>query len=431
MFLLSTHHSVLSTMLMKRSPLLVIFVTVFINLIGFGIFIPLLPFYARSPEFNASPRTIGLLFASYSIMQFLFSPVLGRLSDRYGRRPLLLLSMVGTGISFLILGTATTVWMLFAGRILDGITGGNISIAQAYVADVTRPEERAKGMGLIGAAFGLGFTFGPLIGGTLSRWGISVPFFFAAGLSFVNAALIYFMLPESLGPEDRLKHAANADRKERRQQLLQPRLIFVLFIYFLFVVAFSIMTTVFALYTMYRFDYDAQANGYLLAFIGVIAVIIQGGLIGRLTKLAGELRLIIVGLLLLALSLLALPFIGPAAGGLLGLLGVLAVIAVGNSLATPTLTSLVSKSVNVESQGGALGLAQSTASLARVVGPVIGAFLIHSRTAPQNMDDGSLLVTFLTAAGLAFAALLLALYVIRSQTMAADHRGLEVAAPSA
>ena len=418
-------------MLMRRSPLLVIFVTVFINLIGFGIFIPLLPFYARSPEFDASPRTIGLLFASYSVMQFLFSPVLGRLSDRYGRRPLLLLSMVGTGISFLILGGATTLWMLFAGRLLDGITGGNISIAQAYVADVTRPEERVRGMGLIGAAFGLGFTFGPLIGGTLSRWGISVPFFFAAGLSFVNAALIYFMLPETLGPEERLKHTASVSWRERWQQLIQLRLVFVLFIYFLFIVAFSIMTTVFALFTMYRFGYDAQANGYLLAFIGVIAVIIQGGLIGRLTKLAGELRLIIVGLLLLALSLLAMPFIGPTVGGLLGLLAVLAVIAVGNSFATPTLSSLASKSVSVENQGGALGLTQSMASLARVVGPLIGAVLIHSEMAPQNMDDRSLLVTLWTAAGITFAALLLAVYLVRShKTIATDQPNVEIAATS-
>lgn len=415
---------------MKRSPLLVIFITVFINLIGFGIFIPLLPFYARSPQFNAAPRTIGLLFASYSIMQFLFSPLLGRLSDRYGRRPLLLLSMIGTGISFLILGGATTLWMLFVGRILDGITGGNIAIAQAYIADVTRPEERAKGMGLIGAAFGLGFTFGPLIGGTLSRFGISVPFFFAAGLSFGNAALIYFLLPETLGPEERRKHTAGVSWKERTRQLAQPRLLSVLFIYFLFIVAFSIMTTVFALYTMYRFGYDAQANGYLLAFIGVIAVVIQGGLIGYLTKHFGELRLILLGLLLLALSLSAMPFIRPDTGGLIALLMVVAVIAIGNSFAAPTLTSLASKSVNAENQGGALGLTQSTASLARVVGPLIGAFLIQSHVAPQGMDDRSLLMTFWTAAGITFAALLLAFYVARSQAAAADHQGVEVAATS-
>ena len=150
---------------MKRSPLVVIFVTVFIDLVGFGIVIPVLPFYAEGTEFNVSPRTVGFLFASYSIMQLVFSPILGRLSDKYGRRPVLFLSIIGTGIGFLLLGFARTVWMLFAGRILDGITGGNISTAQAYIADITTKENRAKGMGLIGAAFGLGFIFGPALGG--------------------------------------------------------------------------------------------------------------------------------------------------------------------------------------------------------------------------------------------------------------------------
>src|ERR1700752_5182824 len=172
--------------MLNRSPLIVIFTTVFIDLVGFGIVIPVLPFYAEGTVFNATPRVVGLLFASYSVMQLIFSPVLGRLSDKHGRRPVLLVSILGTGIGFLILGFATTVWMLFLGRILDGISGGNISTAQAYIADITPKEDRAKGMGLIGAAFGLGFIFGPAIGGILSQWGIHVPFIFAAVLCFVN-----------------------------------------------------------------------------------------------------------------------------------------------------------------------------------------------------------------------------------------------------
>src|ERR687886_512508 len=182
---------------MKRSPLLVIFVTVFIDLVGFGIVIPVLPFYVEGTRFHASPRVVGLLFASYSIMQLVFSPILGRLSDRYGRRPVLFLSLLGTSVGFFVLGFAATLWMLFAGRIIDGITGGNISTAQAYIADVTTEENRARGMGLIGAAFGLGFTFGPAIGGVLSRRalqlgglhipGISVPLVFAGALAFANA----------------------------------------------------------------------------------------------------------------------------------------------------------------------------------------------------------------------------------------------------
>src|ERR671932_1224245 len=189
---LITHHS----SLMKRSPLVVIFVTVFIDLIGFGIVIPVLPYYVEGTKFNATPRAVGLLFASYSIMQLVFTPILGRLSDRYGRRPVLFLSLLGTSLGFFILGFATQLWMLFAGRVIDGVTGGNISTAQAYIADVTTEENRAKGMGLIGAAFGLGFIFGPAIGGVLSRWGINVPFLFAAGMCFMNATLLYFVLPE-------------------------------------------------------------------------------------------------------------------------------------------------------------------------------------------------------------------------------------------
>src|SRR3712207_6355401 len=174
---------------MNRSPLLVIFVTVFIDLVGFGIVIPVLPFYVEGTRFDASPRVVGLLFASYSVMQLVFSPILGRLSDRRGRRPVLFLSLLGTSLGFFVLGFANTLWMLFAGRIIDGITGGNISTAQAYIADVTTERDRAKGMGMIGAAFGLGFIFGPALGGILSRWGVHVPFLFAGLLSLANATL--------------------------------------------------------------------------------------------------------------------------------------------------------------------------------------------------------------------------------------------------
>src|SRR5687768_3017730 len=224
---------------MHRSPLIVIFTTVFIDLVGFGIVIPVLPFYAEGTAFNATPRTIGLLFASYSVMQLIFSPVLGGLSDKYGRRPVLLLSIIGTGIGFLVLGLATTVFMLFVGRILDGITGGNISTAQAYIADITTIENRAKGMGLIGAAFGLGFIFGPAIGGILSRWGIHVPFLFAAGLCFANAILLYFKLPETVTSQRPARNRAARGRgfSQLIESLKQPRLSFVLTIYFLFVVS--------------------------------------------------------------------------------------------------------------------------------------------------------------------------------------------------
>jgi len=404
---------------MKRSPLVVIFTTVFIDLVGFGIVIPVLPFYAEGTAFNATPRTVGLLFASYSIMQLIFSPILGGLSDKHGRRPVLLLSIIGTGIGFLVLGFAQSILMLFIGRILDGITGGNISTAQAYIADITTKENRAKGMGLIGAAFGLGFIFGPAIGGILSHWGIHVPFFFAAALCFANAVLLYFTLPETVTANHPARNSAARGRGLRDVilSLKQPKLAFVLIIYFLFIVAFSIMTTSFSLYTMFRFGYDAQHTGYLFAYVGLIAVIIQGGLIGRLVKRFGELPLVIVGALCFAISLFAVPFVGPAAGGLAALLVGGGVFSMGNSLATPALTSLASKSVNAAQQGIILGVTQSTASLARAVGPFLAAVLINSSIAhvgadgvPHYMSDQSLFVTFWTGAGIMFLAFSLAFY---------------------
>src|SRR4051812_34348405 len=275
---------------MKRSPLIVIFTTVFIDLVGFGIVIPVLPFYAEGTAFNGTPRTVGLLFASYSVMQLIFSPILGGLSDKYGRRPVLLLSIIGTGIGFLILGLATTIAMLFIGRILDGITGGNISTAQAYIADVTTEENRAKGMGLIGAAFGLGFVFGPAIGGILSRWGINVPFLFAGGLAFTNSILLYFLLPETITPDHpaRLSAASGRGWAQFRASMKNQRLGFVMTIYFLAIVAFSIMTTVFTLFMLFRFGYDPWHAGWIFAFVGIISATIQGGLIGKLVKRFGE-----------------------------------------------------------------------------------------------------------------------------------------------
>jgi DHA1 family tetracycline resistance protein-like MFS transporter len=407
---------------MNRSPLVVIFTTVFIDLVGFGIVIPVLPFYAEGTEFNATPRTVGFLFASYSIMQLIFSPVLGRLSDKYGRRPVLLISIIGTGIGFLILGFATTLWMLFVGRILDGISGGNISTAQAYIADITTKEDRAKGMGLLGAAFGLGFIFGPAIGGILSHWGIHVPFLFAAGLCFANAILLYFTLPETVTPDHPARVSAARGRgfPQLINSLKDPRLGFILTIYFLFIVAFSIMTTSFSLYTMFRFGYDAHHNGYLFAYVGLIAVVIQGVLIGRLVRRFGEVWLVIVGALFFAISLFAVPFVGPNAGGLLALLIGGGIFSLGNSLSTPALNSLASKSAGPAQQGSVLGVTQSVASLARAVGPSIAAVLIHSNSPrlgadglTHYMSDRSLFVTFWTGSVIMFLAFVLAVYFRR------------------
>jgi len=186
-----------------RSPLVIIFITIFIDAIGWSMIVPLLPLYAE--RFGASELVIGLLMSSYPSMQFIFAPVLGKLSDRVGRKPVLFVSLVGTAVGFGIMGLAPTLVWLFVGRIIDGISGGNISTAQAYIADVTPTEQRSRGMGLMGAAFGLGYIFGPAIGGILSTISAAVPFYFAAGLAATNALALYFLLPESLSSEHRTK----------------------------------------------------------------------------------------------------------------------------------------------------------------------------------------------------------------------------------
>jgi DHA1 family tetracycline resistance protein-like MFS transporter len=407
---------------MKRSPLLVIFVTVFIDLIGFGIVIPVLPYYAEGTRFGATPREVGLLFASYSVMQLIFSPVLGRLSDKYGRRPILITSLLGTCLGFLILGFATTLWMLFIGRIIDGISGGNISTAQAYIADVTTKEDRAKGMGLIGAAFGLGFVFGPAIGGILSRWGINVPFLFAGGLAFANVILLYFTLPETVTRDHPARVSAASGRgwKQVIDALSQPRLAFVLAIYFLSIAAFSIMTTVFSLFMMFRLGYDPWHSGWIFAFVGIVSALVQGGLIGKLVKRFGEPALVMVGGLLFTVSLLVSPFV-TASTGLVGILSIVALSAIGNALAGPSLTSLGSKSAGAAEQGSIMGVMQSVASLARAVGPTVAALIIYSAVAHlgydhqlQNMSDASILRTFWTAAAIQFVGFLLAVYFARA-----------------
>jgi len=407
---------------MKRSPLLVIFITVFIDLVGFGIVIPVLPFYAEGTKFGATPSQVGLLFASYSVMQLIFAPVLGRLSDKYGRRPVLLVSLLGTAAGFLILGFANTLWLLFVGRIIDGISGGNISTAQAYVADVTTKENRAKGMGLIGAAFGLGFVFGPAIGGILSRWGINVPFLFAGVLALLNAVLLFFVLPETVTRDHPARVSAASGRgwNQLVAALRKPALASVMTIYFLGIVAFSIMTASFSLFMMFRLGYDAFHNGWIFAFVGVISAIVQGGLIGRLVKKFGEPLLVIVGALLVAGSLVLVPFVTPLTGIAVFLL-IGATTSIGQALLAPSLSSLASKSASAAQQGSVLGVMQSVASLARAVGPSLAALLIYSAVAnvgfdglPQKMSDASILRTFWTAAGIQFAGFVLALYFARA-----------------
>ncbi len=354
----------------NRSPLLIIFITVFIDLVGFGIVIPVLPLYAQ--KFGASETVIGLLLAIYSVMQFVFAPILGKLSDKVGRRPVLLVSLIGTSIGFVTMGLAGTLWLLFIARIIDGITGGNISTAQAYIADVTPPEERSKSMGLIGAAFGLGFIFGPFIGGVLSKVSLAAPFYFAAGLAAANALALYFFLPESLSAENRTLAAGRASIQQVFRESGNWQLGAVFATYFFATIAFAMLTATYALFTATRFHLDEAHNGYIFASQGVIGVIIQGGLLGRLIKTVGEKTLTIIGTALMAASMFAIPM----SDSIKMLLITSAGIAVGNSFVTPVLNGLASKYVNAAWQGRVLGALQSAASLARIIGPALGGWLL-------------------------------------------------------
>jgi DHA1 family tetracycline resistance protein-like MFS transporter len=374
----------------SRSPLVIIFITIFIDLVGFGIVIPVLPLYAK--EFNASEATVGVLLAIYSAMQFVFAPILGRFSDRVGRRPVLLYSLLGTSAGFMIMGLApripfgfalfglapTLVW-LFIARVIDGISGGNISTAQAYIADVTPPDQRSRGMGLIGAAFGLGFIFGPAIGGLMSHVSREAPFFFAAALAAANATAVYFLLPESLSAERR----SQSDRRATVSQILRQsggwHIKAVMATYFFATVAFAMLTASYALFASLRFDFDATHTGYMFTYVGVLGAIIQGGLLGRLVKTFGEKTLAVAGTAVFAASLFALPMSATVPGLLLASTG----IAIGNSLTTPTLNGLASKSVSALFQGRILGVMASVASLARIIGPVLGDYLLGRDRGPN------------------------------------------------
>ena len=387
----------------QRSPLFVLFLTVFIDLVGFGIIIPILPLYAEN--FHATPMAIGWLTGIYSGMQIIFTPILGKLSDRFGRRPVLLVSIAGTAVGFALMGMADSLTLLFVARILAGITGGNISIPQAYIADVTAPEKRSRAMGMIGAAFGLGFTFGPLIGGMMSRISYSAPFFFAAGLAVANAVLVYLILPESLPREHRAKPHEEASIAEVFRHGRGGMFALVVATYFFLIAGFAIMTTLFALFTEKRFGYDAHANGYLFGFIGIIAVIVQGGLIGRLIKIFGEVTLTRTGMILTTLSLALLPL----SNNLTILLLICAGLAAGSGFASPPLSGLASQMIDRTWQGRALGVMQSAGSTGRLVGPLIGGWLLMFDLRKPISEYGR--TPFLVGALLCFIGAILAFCV--------------------
>lgn len=361
---------------MRNNRLAIIFVIVFVDLLGFSLILPLLPYYAQT--FGADAFVTGLLVASYAVAQLIGAPLLGRLSDRVGRRPVLLISIFGTFVGFLLLGFAGALWVLFVSRVVDGLTGGNLSVAQAYISDVTDQKNRAKALGLIGAAFGLGFIIGPAVGGALSVYGYAVPAFAAAALSAINLIAVFFWLPESLTDERRAAMVAqkkpaftfaalwNALNRPRVGPLLHTR--------FFFGLAFATFQTIFSLYAMDRFGLTAQATGYVLAYVGVLSVVVQGLAIGKLAARFTETQLIFASTIIMAISLLAWAF----APSLTLLLIIMAPLAFAGGTLNTVLGSALTKAVYPEEIGGTLGLSASVESLTRVIAPSAGGLLLEA-----------------------------------------------------
>jgi DHA1 family tetracycline resistance protein-like MFS transporter len=348
--------------------LFVLFLTVFISLVGFGIIIPLLPFYAST--FGASPTTIGLLFASFSAAQLIAAPVLGSLSDRLGRRPVLLFSLFGTAVSFALLALAQGLTLLFVARIVDGLSGGNITTVRAYIADITTPENRAKSYGIIGAGFGLGFTLGPGLGAALSHVSYTAPIWAAAALSVAALALAWIWLPETA------RHVPTSTSSAWRRlpgMLRRGTLARILWVDLAYWTAFTVYTTTFALFGQRRFGWDATHIGYLLTLSGVLGIIVQGALVGPLTKRFGDGRTLVAGLLCAAggLTAAALTYHVPS------FVASLVPVALGIGLCNPTLTSVVSRNASPSEQGFVQGAAGTLESFGRIVGPVAGNGLLE------------------------------------------------------
>jgi len=344
-------------------PLLIIFLTILVNLIGFGIIIPLLPFYAQT--FGASPLTIGLLFASFSFSQLIASPLLGHWSDRWGRRPILIFSLVGTVVSFVMLALAQSLAMLFFARIVDGLSGGNITTARAYIGDIATEENRARSFGMLGAAFGLGFIIGPALGGLFAHISYTAPIWAAAAITVVATLLAWFWLPETV---HRVDAVSVSPWRALREVGGRPGLRVLFAIDFLYWGSFAVYQTTFALFGARRFNFDATHTGYLLAIFGFLGVVVQAALVGPVVRVLGEKRTLEIGLVFAAIGwggsamTHSLPvFITMLVPGALGI-----------GFCNPSLVSLVSGAAGRHEQGRVQGAAGALESLGRALGPVWG-----------------------------------------------------------
>ncbi len=369
----------------KRSPLLPIFLVVLVDVLGFTIVYPLLPFYAE--RFGAGPLVATTLVSVYAVCSLVSTPLIGRLSDRYGRRALLLVSQAGTFAGFIVLWQTNALWMVFLGRILDGLTAGNLSIAQAYISDHTEAKDRARAFGMIGIAFGIGFFFGPGMAGWLSTYSYQLPFLVAACLSLVSMACSYTLLepgapgvatgtspiPQAVASGPGGKRPSLFDIKIYLRYFKQPGLGSLYLQFFLFTFAFSAFMSGFALFAERRFHWQAHDVGYLFAFSGFLGIILQGGILGRLVKKFGEIKVVLAGFVSVVIAYVLLGY----ASTLAVILTMTVFSAYGNGVLRPVITSQITQMVSKFEQGVAIGISGSLSSLAMSIAPPTGGLLIQ------------------------------------------------------
>jgi len=341
-----------------------VYLAVFLDMVAFATILPALPFFAMS--LGATGLWVGILLTSYSVSKLVGASVAGRMSDRFGRKPLLVICLLGSGLSFLLTGLSGSLIFLAAARAVAGLFGGTIATAQAYVADVTRPAERARFMGLLGAAIGMGFIVGPWIGAALGRYGFVVATSVAAVLALVNGLVAVFLVRET--PRQRQDAGSASSWTELATQ---PAAITILVAMFLTLFAFVSMETTLAFVASAEYGLDARGFGMILVYVGLIMIFVQGGIVGRLSPRFGERRLAAVGALLLGTSMFLLPF----ADGFLTAMAFLGTLAIGQGLLSPTLSTLLSRTTRENRQGSMLGFGQSVASAARALAPVLAGWL--------------------------------------------------------
>lgn len=389
----------------KKSALVLIFLTVFIDLLGFGILIPILPSFSVK-ELKIDEAAIGIAIAAYSFIQFLFNPVLGKLSDKYGRKPVIVVCLFLNAVGYIIFSFTHSYLMLLFSRIIAGIGGSSIGVAQAYIADVTTRENRSKGMGLIGSAFGLGFVFGPLIGGLLSEFGYAITGFVAAGFSMIAFVLTIFYLPESLKKQNNLTEVEQNVKKRRlfdveamKKILAKPDLAVLVFLFFILTFSFANIYGTFALLGLKVYGFTDIQNGYMFGIVGLTSAIVQGGLIGFVGKIMNKKSMLIIASFLIMVTLALIPY----AGTFLGLAIVSIILSYGTGTFQPTILSLISEVTSESEQGITLGLNQSLSSFARVLGPLWGGFAFEYLGYP---------FPFLTGAAFTFFIFLLTVFYL-------------------